>query len=140
MNRLLFAPTPTMPNQGCRFLPRQPTVAWFALWRQRYANHTAVKTFFGMMVDSGTKRFKVTPCTAGVATMLDVSRADLSIDGRQFFAAPKLVETFNPGLDLELVAWLADIGQIDRQYVGAVDVLNVPPGAFGLILSSDVVR
>ena len=93
-----------------------------------------------MMVDCGAKRLEVAARTAAVAAMFDVSRTGLSIDRRQFLAAPKFVKAFNPRLDLELVAWLADIGQIDRQHVSAVDVLDILPAAFGLILSSDVVR
>ena len=43
------------------------------------------------------------------------------------------------GLDLELVARLADIGQIDRQHVSTVDVLDILPAALGLMLLSDAV-
>jgi hypothetical protein len=93
-----------------------------------------------MMVNSGAKRLKIAPRATAVAAMFDVGRAGLGIDLRQFLAAPKFVEPFNPSHDLELVARLADIGQIDREHVSAVDVVDVLPATFGLIFSSDVVR
>ncbi len=67
-----------------------------------------------MMVDCGPKRFEVAARATAIAAMFDVGRASLGIDLRQFLAAPKLIEPFNSGLDLELVAWLADIAQINR--------------------------
>ncbi|HWX05838.1 MAG TPA: hypothetical protein VN065_08410 [Bradyrhizobium sp.] len=93
-----------------------------------------------MMVDCSAKRLEVAARTATVAAKFDVGRTGLGIDLRQFLAAPKFVQAFNPGLDLELVARLTDIAQIDRQDVSAVDILDVLPAAFGLILPSDVVR
>ena len=91
-----------------------------------------------MMVDCSAKRLEVAACTAAVAAMFDVSRTGLGTDLRQFLAAPEFVKAFNPRLDLELVARLADIGQID-QHVSTVDVLDVLPAAFRLILLSDVI-
>jgi hypothetical protein len=91
------------------------------------------------MVDCGAKRLEVAACTAAVAAMFYIGRTGPSIDRRQFLAAPKFVEPFNSGFDLELVARLADIDQIDRQHVSIVYVLDVLPAAFGLILLSDVV-
>jgi hypothetical protein len=90
-----------------------------------------------MMVDCGAKRLEVAACTTAVVAMFDVGRTSLSLDRRQFFAAPEFVEPFDPGFDLELVARLSDIGQIDRQHIGTFDVLDILPAAFGLILLSD---
>jgi hypothetical protein len=92
-----------------------------------------------MIIDCGAKGLEVAACAAAGATVSGVSRAGLSIDLRQFLATPKFVKPFNPSLDFELIAWLADIGQIDRQHVSAVDVLDILQAAFGLILLSDVV-
>jgi hypothetical protein len=99
-----------------------------------------VKAFFRMMIDCSAKRLEVAACTSAVATLFDVGRTGLRIDPGQFLATPKLVEPLNSGLDLELVAGLADIGQINREDVSTIDFLYVLPAPFGLILTSDVVR
>ncbi|WP_407159276.1 hypothetical protein [Bradyrhizobium sp. STM 3557] len=99
-----------------------------------------MKAFFRMMVDGGAKCLQVAACTAAVAATPDICGAGLGIDRGQFLAAPEFVEAFNPGANLELIVRLADIGQIDRQYVSAVDVLDILPAAFGLILFGDVIR
>ena len=65
-------------------------------------------------------------------------RKDVAIIAEVKRSSPSKGE-INPGLDLELVARLTDIGQIDRQHVSTVDVLDILPAAFGLILLSDVV-
>jgi hypothetical protein len=57
--------------------------------------------------------------------MLDIPGTGVGIDMRQHLAAPIFVETFDPGPDLVLLARLADVRQIDRQHVGAVDLLYV---------------
>jgi hypothetical protein len=49
------------------------------------------------------------------------------------------LEGASPGLDLELVTWLADIGQIDRQDISAINVFDVLPAALGLVFACDVV-
>jgi hypothetical protein len=41
--------------------------------------------------------------------MLCVPRTALGIDLRQLLAAPILVETFDPRLNLVLLAWLANV-------------------------------
>jgi hypothetical protein len=97
-----------------------------------------MKALLCMVVDCGAKRLKVTTCTAAAAAMFDIGRTGLSIDRRQFFVTQKIIEPFNPRLDLELIARLTDVGQIDRQHIGTVDFLDVLPSAFGLILSGDV--
>lgn len=71
--------------------------------------------------------------------MFDVGRTGLGTDLRQFLAAPEFVKAFNPGLDLELVARLTDIGHIDRQHVSTIDVLDILPAPFELIFFCDVV-
>ncbi|ANW00075.1 hypothetical protein LMTR13_07650 [Bradyrhizobium icense] len=71
--------------------------------------------------------------------MLDIPSAGLSIDLRELLTAPILVETLDPGSDFELISRFADIGQIDRQHVSAVDVLYVPSGSFGLVLACNVI-
>ncbi|KJC36742.1 hypothetical protein UB31_35785 [Bradyrhizobium sp. LTSP849] len=93
-----------------------------------------------MMIDCSAKRLEVAACTSAVATLFDVGRAGLRIYPGQFFATPKVVEPLNSGLDLELIAGLADVGQINREDISTIDVLNVLAAPFGLILTSDVVR
>ncbi|WP_315717198.1 MULTISPECIES: hypothetical protein [unclassified Bradyrhizobium] len=93
-----------------------------------------------MMVDRSAKCLQVAACATAVATMPDIRGARLGIDGRQLFVAPEFIEAFNPSPDLKLVAGFADIGQIDRQYVSTVDVLDILPAALGLVLFGDVVR
>src|ERR1700676_744823 len=115
MDRLLLPMAPTLPNQRCGFLSREPPVAGLALGRQRHAHYAPMKALLCMVVDCGAKRLKVTTCTATAAAMFDIGRTGLSIDRRQFLAAPKIIEPFNPRLDLELIARLTDVGQIDRQ-------------------------
>lgn len=61
--------------------------------------------------------------------MFDVGRTGLSTDLRQFLAALEFVKAFNPGLDLELVARLTDIGHIDRQHVSTNRCPRYPAGA-----------
>src|SRR5258706_3805581 len=140
MDRLPFPMAPTVPEQCCCFFSREPPVTGLTLGRKRHAHHAPVKAFLCVMVDRCAKCLEVAACTTTTAAMFAVGRTGQCIDLQQFLAAPKFVEPFNPSLDLELVARLADIGQIDRQNVGAIDVLDVLPAAFGLILSSDVVR
>ena len=70
--------------------------------------------------------------------MSDVRSTGLSIDLRQFLATPKFIEAIYPSLDLKLLARLPDIGQIDGQRVGAVDVLDIPSAALWLVLLRDV--
>ncbi|WP_316204506.1 hypothetical protein [Bradyrhizobium sp. SZCCHNS3051] len=99
-----------------------------------------MKAFFRMMVDGSTKCLQVPARTTAVATMPDICGAGLGIDRGQSLAAPEFIEAVNPSSDLELVARFADIGQIDRQYVSTVDILDILPAAFGLILFGDVIR
>jgi hypothetical protein len=93
-----------------------------------------------MMVDGSAKCLQVAACTTAVAAMSDIYGAGLGIDRGQFPTTPEFIEAFNPSSDLELVARFADIGQIDRQYVSTVDVLDILPTAFGLVLFGDVIR
>ncbi|WP_456855434.1 hypothetical protein [Bradyrhizobium sp. USDA 4501] len=139
MDRLLFAVAPTLPNQGCRLRARQPPVARLAFRREGYANRTPVKALFCMMVDRSTKGLEVTPRAALAAAMFDVSRAGLRVDRRQLLAAPKIVEPVDPRFNFKLITGLTDIGQIDRQHVGTVDVVDIPPTALRLIFLRDVV-
>src|SRR3569832_1092656 len=99
-----------------------------------------MKAFFGMMVDGSAKCLQVAACTAAVAPMPDICGASLGIARGQFLAAPEFIETFNPRPDLKLVARFADIGQIDRQHVSTINVLDILPPAFGLVLFGDVIR
>ena len=99
-----------------------------------------MKAFLSVMVDCGAKRLEVAARAAAVTAMFGVGRAGLGIDFRQLLVAPKLIQPFNSGLDLELLGGLANVGQVDREHVGAVDVLDVLPAALRLILSSDVAR
>ena len=83
---------------------------------------------------------EVAPRTAFVAAMPDVLAALLRIDRGQHFAAPKIVEAADTGVQvIEFVAGRASIGKVDRQHVGAVDLLNVTPTTRSLVLPGDVV-
>ncbi|WP_456782411.1 hypothetical protein [Bradyrhizobium sp. USDA 4516] len=140
MDRLLFAVAPTLPNQGCRLRARQPPVARLAFRREGYANRTPVKALFCMMVDRSTKGLEVTPRAALAAAMFDVSRAGLRVDRRQLLAAPKIVEPVDPRFNFKLVAWLANVRQINRQHVRTIDIVDIPSRALGLILLRNIVR
>ncbi|WP_349629162.1 hypothetical protein [Bradyrhizobium sp. USDA 3458] len=139
MDRLLFAVAPTLPNQGCRLRARQPPVARLAFRREGYANRTPVKALFCMMVDRSTKGLEVTPRAALAAAMFDVTGTGLRVDCRQPLATPEIVEPVDPRFDFKLITGLADIGQIDRQHVGAIDVVNISSTALRLIFLRDVV-
>jgi hypothetical protein len=93
-----------------------------------------------MVVDGSTKCLEVAACTTALTTMPDICGAGLGIDRGQFLGAPEFIKAFNPGSDLELLARFADIGQIDRQYVSTVDLLDILPTALGLVLFGDVIR
>ncbi|WP_316166878.1 MULTISPECIES: hypothetical protein [unclassified Bradyrhizobium] len=93
-----------------------------------------------MMIDRSAESLEITTRATLVATMFDVSRAGFCVDRRQLLATPKIVEPFDPRFNFELISWFADIGQIDRQHVGAIDVVDIPSTALRLILLRDVVR
>ncbi|WP_308444472.1 hypothetical protein [Bradyrhizobium sp. RD5-C2] len=139
MDSLFFAIAPTLPNQGRCLFACQPPVAGLAFRREGHANRAPVKALFCMMVDRSTKSLEVTACAALTAAIFDVSRAGLRVDRRQLLATPKIVEPVDPRFNFKLIAWLADIAQIDRQHVGAVDVVDVSSAALRLILLRDVV-
>ncbi|WP_310880296.1 hypothetical protein [Bradyrhizobium brasilense] len=71
--------------------------------------------------------------------MFDVGCASLRIDRRQGLAAPKIIEPVDPRFNFKLITWFPDVGQIDRQHVGAINVVDVAPIALGLVLLRDVV-
>ena len=84
-------------------------------------------SLFCMMVDCGTEGLKIAPRATAFAAALYVCRTGSSVNFRQHFAAPELVEPVSPRLDFELIIWLAYVRQIDGQDVGTIDALNVPP-------------
>ncbi|WP_338150493.1 hypothetical protein [Bradyrhizobium elkanii] len=98
-----------------------------------------MKAFFCMMVDRSTESLEVTARAALAAAMFDVSCAGLRVHCRQLLAAPKIVEPVDPRFDFKLVTWLADIGQIDRQDVSAIDVVDISSAALRLIFLRNVV-
>ncbi|WP_063790136.1 hypothetical protein [Bradyrhizobium pachyrhizi] len=98
-----------------------------------------MKALFCMMVDRSTKSLEVTTRAAAAAAMFDVTGTGLRVDGGQPLATPEIVEPVDPRFNFELVARLTDVGQIDRQHVRAIDVVDVPPLALGLVLLRDVV-
>ncbi|WP_347337389.1 hypothetical protein [Bradyrhizobium tropiciagri] len=140
MDRLLFAIAPTLPNQGCGLCARQPPVARLTFRREGYANRATVKALLCMMVDRGAERLEVTTRAAPAAAMFDVACTGLRVDCRQLLAAPEIVEPLDPCLNFKLITWLADIGQIDRQHVGAIDGVDISSTALRLIFLRDVVR
>jgi hypothetical protein len=93
-----------------------------------------------VVIDRSAQCLEVTASTTRAATMLGVACTSLGINLRQLLATPIVVEPLNSGLDLELVAGLANVSQINREDISAIDVLNVLAAPFGLILTSDVVR
>ena len=129
-----------MPKQRCGLLASQPSVAGLTFGRERHPYYAAVKAFLGVVVDRSPQCLKVATSATSIATMLGVACTSLGINLCQLFATPILVEPLNSGLDLELVAGLANVGQIDREYISTIDVLNVLAAPLGLILMSDVVR
>ncbi|WP_310885583.1 hypothetical protein [Bradyrhizobium brasilense] len=70
--------------------------------------------------------------------MLDVTGTGLCVDCRQLLATPEIVEPVDPRFNFKLITWLADIGQIDRQHIGAIDIVDVAPIALRLVFSRDV--
>ncbi|WP_456849333.1 hypothetical protein [Bradyrhizobium sp. USDA 4504] len=139
MDGLFFAIAPTLPNQGRRLAACQPTIARLTFCREGHANRAPVKSLFCMMVDRSTKSLKVTTRAAPAAAMFDVTGTGLRVDCRQPLATPEIVEPVDPRFDLKLITGFADIGQIDRQHVGTVDVVDIPPTALRLVFLRDVV-
>ncbi|WP_347341682.1 hypothetical protein [Bradyrhizobium uaiense] len=139
MDRLLFAIAPTLPNQGRRLAARQPTIARLTFCREGYANRAPVKSLLCMMVDRSAESLEVTTRATPAAAMFDVTGTGLRVDCRQLLAAPEIVEPVDPRFDFKLITGLADIGQIDRQHVGAIDVVNISSTALRLIFLRDVV-
>ncbi|WP_431015150.1 hypothetical protein [Bradyrhizobium pachyrhizi] len=140
MDGLLFAIAPTLPNQSCRLAACQPSIACLTFSREGYANRAAVKALFCMMVDRGAESLEVPTRAALAATMFDVTGTGLRVNCRQLLATPEIVEPLNPRFNFKLVARLTDVGQIDRQHVRAIDVVDVPPLALGLVLLRDIIR
>ncbi|WP_312016594.1 hypothetical protein [Bradyrhizobium japonicum] len=99
-----------------------------------------MKAFLCVVIDRGAQCLKVAASTTRTATVLGVACTTLGINLRQLLATPILVEPLNSGLDLELVAGLANVCQINREDISTIDVLNILAAPFGLILASDVVR
>ncbi|WP_456706924.1 MULTISPECIES: hypothetical protein [Bradyrhizobium] len=139
MDGLLFAIAPTLPNQGRRLAACQPSVACLTFCREGYANRAAVKSLLCMMVDRGTKSLEVTTRAAPAAAMFDVTGTGLRVDCRQLLAAPEVIKPVDPRFDFKLITGLADIGQIDRQHVGAIDVVDISSAALRLVFLRDVV-
>src|SRR3954454_6928225 len=121
MQRLRLTVAPAMPDQGCRFIAREPSLARLALSRQGNAHVPMVETFLRMVVDGRSQCLEIAPRATVVAAMLSVCQAGLGIDLRQHPAAPEFVQTTDPGDDLELIPGFADIGEIDREDISAVD-------------------
>ncbi|WP_347336899.1 hypothetical protein [Bradyrhizobium brasilense] len=138
MDGLLFAIAPTLPNQGRRLGACQPTITRLTFCREGYANGAPVKALFCVMVDRSPKCLEVATCAAPAATMLDVTGTGLCVDCRQLLATPEIVEPVDPRFDFKLITWLADIGQIDRQHIGAIDIVDVASIALRLVFSRDV--
>ncbi|WP_309143759.1 MULTISPECIES: hypothetical protein [unclassified Bradyrhizobium] len=138
MDGLLFAITPTLPNQGRRLAACQPTIARLTFCREGHANRAPVKALFCMMVDRSAESLEVTARAAPAAAMFDVTGTGLRVDCRQLLATPKIVEPVDPRFNLKLITGLADVGQIDRQHVGAIDVVDIPSTALRLVFSRDV--
>ncbi|WP_347341265.1 hypothetical protein [Bradyrhizobium pachyrhizi] len=139
MDGLLFAIAPTLPNQSCRLAACQPSIACLTFSREGYANRAAVKALFCMMVDRGAESLEVPTRAALAATMFDVTGTGLRVNCRQLLGTPEIVEPLNPRFNFKLITWLADIGQIDRQHIGAIDVVDISSTAFRLIFLRDVV-
>ncbi|WP_456671728.1 hypothetical protein [Bradyrhizobium sp. USDA 3256] len=99
-----------------------------------------MKALFCMMVDRGAESLEVPTRAALAATMFDVTGTGLRVNCRQLLATPEIVEPLNPRFNFKLVARLTDVGQIDRQHVRAIDVVDVPPLALGLVLLRDIIR
>ncbi|WP_456721151.1 MULTISPECIES: hypothetical protein [unclassified Bradyrhizobium] len=93
-----------------------------------------------MMVDRSAESLEITARAALFAAMSDVSRTGLRVDRRQLLATPKIVEPVDPRFNFKLITGLADVGQIDRQHVGTIDVVDISSAALRLILLRDVVR
>jgi hypothetical protein len=72
-----------------------------------------VKALFCVMVDRRAKRFEIPARAPRATAMFRIAGAGLSIDLRQRLSSPVVIEAVDPGLNLELIAGLADIGQID---------------------------
>lgn len=114
-----------MPDQRCRLLAGQPAIACLAFWRQRNANYASVKALFTVMVDRSTKRFEVATSAALVTPVFNVSAASLGVDRRQRLAAPEFVKASNSGENLELICRLSHVREVDREYIGAADIVDV---------------
>jgi hypothetical protein len=83
------------------------------------------------MVDRGAESFQVAAGPSTVAAVLHVFATLVGIYGSQHFAAPEFVGPANAGVEVvNLVACVPRIGKIDRQHVGAVDLLDVAPATF----------
>jgi hypothetical protein len=96
--------------------------------RQHDPNNAAVKSLVGVMVDRGADSFQVAAGPSTVAAVLHVFATLVGIYGSQHFAAPEFVEPANAGVEVvKLVACVPRIGKVDRQHIGAVDLLDVAP-------------
>ncbi|WP_333938044.1 hypothetical protein [Bradyrhizobium sp. CCBAU 53380] len=99
-----------MPKQRCGLFTSQPSVAGLTFGRERHPHHAAVKTFLCVVIDRSPQCLKVAASTTRTATMLGVARTSLGVNLRQLLATPILVETFDPRLNLMLLAGLANVG------------------------------
>ncbi|WP_456779316.1 hypothetical protein [Bradyrhizobium sp. USDA 3315] len=140
MDGLLFAIAPTLPDQSCGLVACQPSVARLTFRREGHADNAPVKALLCMMVDRCAESLEVATRAASVAAVLGVSRTGPRVDCRQLLATPKIVEAGDPRFNFKLITGLADIRQIDRQHIGAIDIIDVPPPAIGLILLRNIIR
>jgi hypothetical protein len=139
MDCLFLSVAPTVPDEFRSFIAGQPSVARVALGRKRDAQYAAMKALFRVMIDRGTKAFKIAAGAAGIAAVPDVAGAGLGINLHQHLAAPVIVEATDPRFDLVLFTGLTNIRQINCKDISAVDVCNVTPLTLRLIFSRDVV-
>ena len=87
-----------------------------------------MKPLIGVVVDCRSKGLEVAPRPTSVAAMGDVLATRARADVCQDLAAPKVVEPTDPTIQvIELVPRFAGIGQVNRQHVGTVDLLDVAP-------------
>ena len=71
--------------------------------------------------------------------MLYILAAFVRTDVREHLSAPELIEAAYARIKvIKLVTGFADVGVIDRQHVGAINVLDVTPATFGPIFFRDV--
>jgi hypothetical protein len=73
-----------------------------------------------------------------VAAVPNVLAALMRVHGCQHLAAPEFVKAADPGDYLELIGRFTDISEVDRQNVGAVNVVDVAVAALRSIFSGDI--